>query len=145
MGLLNIEDVTHWSIAVNNLEESEEFYGEFLGLENMGRLGNSRMTYYKVAEHNILLCERKNPVDVAKQSEEHVHHSFTVSHETLVNACKLMLERQVPIDQLVHRGQGFFTGRELYFFDPSGNKLELRDPNWVAGMPKLSVEELATA
>ena len=103
------------------------------------------MTYYKGAEHNILLCERKNPVDVAKQSEEHVHHSFTVSHETLVNACKLMLERQVPIDQLVHRDQGFFTGRELYFFDPSGNKLELRDPNWVAGMPKLSVEELATA
>ena len=25
MGLLNIEDVTHWSIPVNNLEESEEF------------------------------------------------------------------------------------------------------------------------
>ena len=75
MGLLNIEDVTHLSIAVNNLEESEEFYGEFLGLDHMGRLGNSRMTYYKVAEHNILLCERKNPVDVAKQSEEHVHHS----------------------------------------------------------------------
>ena len=56
-----------------------------------------------------------------------------------------MLERQVPIDQLVRRDQGFFTGRELYFFGPSGNKLELRDPNWVAGMPKLSVEELATA
>ena len=145
MGLLNIEDVTHWSIPVNNLEESEEFYGEFLGLENMGRLGNSRMTYYKVSAHNILLCERKNPVDGAKQSEEHVHHSFTVSHETLVTACKLMLERQITIDQLVHRAQGFFTGRELYFFDPSGNKLELRDPNWVPGMPELSVEELATA
>ena len=93
----------------------------------------------------ILLCERKNPVDVAKQSEEHVHHSFTVSHETLVQACKLFLERQVPIDGLVHRAQGFFTGRELYFFDPSGNKLELRDPDWSAGMPELTVEELAAA
>ena len=47
MGLLSVKDVTHWSIAVNNLEESEEFYGEFLGLEHVGRLGNSRMTCFK--------------------------------------------------------------------------------------------------
>ena len=32
MGLLTIEDVTHWSIPVNNLEESEQFYGDLLGL-----------------------------------------------------------------------------------------------------------------
>ena len=142
MGLLDVQDVTHWSIAVNNLEESEEFYGEFLGLEHVGRLGNSRMTCYKVAEHRILLCERKNQQDVSAQSEEQVHHSFTVSPETLVQACKLFRERQVPIDRLVHRGVGFFTGRELYFFDPSGNMLELRDPTWSAGMPELSVDEI---
>ena len=51
MGLLNIEDATNWSIPVNNLEESEEFYGEFLGLEYVGRPVNSRMTCYKVDEH----------------------------------------------------------------------------------------------
>ncbi|MEC8958407.1 MAG: VOC family protein [Chloroflexota bacterium] len=143
MGLLDVQDVTHWSIAVNNLEESEEFYGEFLGLELVGRLGNSRMTCFKVAEHRILLAERKNPQDVSGQSEEQVHHSFTVSTETLIKACKLFLEHEVPIDQLVHRKQGFFTGRELYFFDPSGNKLELRDPTWSDGMPEATVEELA--
>lgn len=143
MGLLSVEDVTHWSIPVNNLEESEEFYGEFLGLEHVGRLGNSRMTCFKVAEHSILLCERKNPQNVAAQSEEQVHHSFTVKPSTLLQACKLFLERKVPIDGLVHRKQGFFTGRELYFFDPSGNKLELRDPTWSDGMPEPTVEELA--
>ena len=79
MGLLSVKDVTHWSIAVNNLEESEEFYGEFLGLEHVGRLGNSRMTCFKAGEHRILLAERKNPQDAAAQSEEPVHHSFTVS------------------------------------------------------------------
>ena len=26
MGLLEIEGVTHWSIPVNNIEESEKFY-----------------------------------------------------------------------------------------------------------------------
>ena len=71
MGLLNIEDVTHWSIPVNNLEESEEFYGEFLGLEHVGRLGNSRMTCYKVAEHRILLCEVPSPLDPPTGSSFH--------------------------------------------------------------------------
>ena len=101
------------------------------------------MTCYKVAGHKILLCERKNPQDVAAQSEEQVHHSFTVSPETLIQACKLFQERQVPMDGLVHRGVGVFTGRELYFFDPSGNRLELRDPTWSDGMPEPTVGELA--
>ena len=39
----------------------------------------------------------------------------------------------------------FFTGRELYFFDPSGNRLELRDPTWTEGMPEPPFAELATA
>ena len=80
---------------------------------------------------------------MAAQSEEEVHHSFTVSRETLLKACELFLEHQVPIDQLAHRKQGFFIGRESYFFDPSGNKLELRDPTWSDGMPEPTVGELA--
>ena len=75
-------------------------------------------------------------------SDVPAHHSFTVSPETLVQACKLFRERQVPIDRLVHRGVGFFTGRELYFFDPSGNRLELRKPDWSEGMPERTFEEI---
>lgn len=40
MGMLKIDGVTHWSIPVNNLEESEKFYGELLGLEAKGLLAN---------------------------------------------------------------------------------------------------------
>jgi len=32
MSLLHVEGVTHWSIPVTNLEQSEAFYGELLGL-----------------------------------------------------------------------------------------------------------------
>jgi catechol 2,3-dioxygenase-like lactoylglutathione lyase family enzyme len=38
MGMLKLDAVVHWSIPVNNLEESEKFYGEILGLEHVGRL-----------------------------------------------------------------------------------------------------------
>ena len=58
MGLLKIEGVTHWSIPVNDLEESERFYGDLLGLTPMGRLGNSVMSCFNVGDHNILLCQR---------------------------------------------------------------------------------------
>ena len=62
---------------------------------------------------------------------------------SLHGACKVFDEKKIPIDRLYHRAKGFFTGRELYFFDPSGNRLELRDPTWKEGMPEPSFEELA--
>ena len=139
---LKIEGITHWSIPVNDLEESEQFYGDLLGLEPLGRLGDSRMSCFNAGGQNILLCERGQHVDKSFVEEKNVHHSFTVSPQTLVQACKLFTERKVPIDHLYHRKGGYFPGRELYFFDPSGNRLELRDPTWKADMPEPSLEEL---
>ena len=143
MGLLKIEGVTHWSIPVNDLAESEKFYGDLLGLKPLGRLGNSGMSCFNVGDHNILLCERAANVDKSFTEDHNVHHSFTVSPETLVQACKIFQERKIPIDRLYYRAKGFFTGRELYFFDPSGNRLELRDPTWKEGMPEPTFEEVA--
>ena len=56
--MLKIDGVTHWSIPVNDLEESERFYRDLLGLEYRGRLGNSHMSCFHVGGHDILLCER---------------------------------------------------------------------------------------
>ena len=53
------------------------------------------------------------------------------------------MERHIPAEHLAYQSKEFFTGRELYFFDPSGNRLELRDPTWQEGMPQPSFEELA--
>src|ERR671914_1427558 len=100
MGLLKIEGVTHWSIPVNDLAESEKFYGDLLGLKPMGRLGNSGMSCFNVGDHNILLCERAETVDRSFVEDRKVHHSFTVTPETLVQACKLFSERNVRIEQL---------------------------------------------
>ncbi len=141
MSLLKVEGVTHWSIPVNNLEESEKFYGDLLGLNPVGRLGNSVMSCFTVGNHNILLCEREQPQKLS-DVEQRVHHSFTVSPEMFVRACKVFHEKKIPIVELTYRAKGYFTGRELYFFDPSGNRLELRDPTWKAGMPQPTFEEI---
>src|SRR5678815_740118 len=85
MGTFKIEGVTHWSIAVNNLKESEDFYGGMLGLKPIGRLSNNVMSCFNVGDHNILLCEREKPQDKSIV-EDRVHHSFTAVSYTHLRA-----------------------------------------------------------
>lgn len=144
MGMLKLDGVTHWSIPVNNLEKAEKFYQEVLGLEYKGRLGNSAMSCFTVGGHSILLCQRKEPLVRTPEQDNRLHHAFDVSPETFERACKLFHKMGIQIAQpIVYREKGFFTGRELYFLDPSGNMLELRDPSWKAGMPTPTHEEIA--
>jgi catechol 2,3-dioxygenase-like lactoylglutathione lyase family enzyme len=143
MGMLKLDDVTHWSIPVNNLEEAELFYRDVLGLDYQGRLGNSKMACFTVAGQSILLCQRNDPVVRTPEQDNRLHHSFTVSPEVFEKACKLLPAQGIHIVEIVYREHGFFPGRELYFLDPSGNMLELRDPTWQAGMPTPTYQEIA--
>ena len=146
MGLLKLDGVTHWSIPVNNLEEAERFYQDVLGLEYKGRLGNSGMSCLTVGGHSILLCQRNDPVIRTPQQDNRLHHAFDVSPEMFERACRLFREKGIRIaEPIVYREHGFFTGRELYFLDPSGNMLEIRDAGWKPGMPKPSYEEIAAS
>lgn len=143
MGMLKVDGVTHWSIPVNDLAESEKFYGDLLGLESKGRLGNSNMSCFAVGGHSILLCQRREPLLRTPQQDNRLHHAFDVSPQMFERACKLFNEQGVRIaEAIVYRERGHFTGRELYFLDPSGNMLELRDPTWKAGMPTPTYEEI---
>ena len=143
MGMLKIDGVTHWSIPVNNLEESEKFYGEILGLESKGRLGNSNMSCFAVGGHSILLCQRKEPLVRTPQQDNRLHHAFDVGPQMFEQACKLFRRVGVKIaEPIVYRERGHFAGRELYFLDPSGNMLELRDAAWKPGMPTPTYEEI---
>ena len=142
MTAIKIEGVTHWSIPVNDLTESEEFYHDILGLEHKGRLPGGNMTCFYVEGNNILLAQRREPVHGRSTVDAPLHHSFTVDPACFEDSVRLLHDKGVPIDSLVYRERGFFTGREVYFNDPSGNRLELRDPTWVPGMPKPPLEEI---
>ena len=74
------------------------------------------MSCFNVGDHNILLCQRDEARGPERGRPEGPTPSPSLDFET---ACR---PRQIPIDQLVYRAHGFFTGRELYFFDPSGNR-----------------------
>jgi len=141
---MKVTGVTHWSIPVNNLDESERFYGELLGLKHLGRLGNARMSCFNVGDHNILLCERPNK-ETPEDDGARVHHSFNVDPDKWEEAVAEVHRwgaELAPDEPLVYREKGYFTGRELYLMDPSGNRIEIRDGTWKAGMPKPSIEEI---
>jgi catechol 2,3-dioxygenase-like lactoylglutathione lyase family enzyme len=140
--MLKVQGVTHWSIPVNDLAEAEAFYRDVLGLEYRGRLGDSGMACVRAGDHEILLTERKDKIRRTPDQDNRLHHSFTVSPEEWERGVKLFAEKGVEMIELTYREQGFFTGRELYFLDPSGNVLEIRDPTWQTGMPKPTIEEI---
>ncbi len=140
--MLKIDGVTHWSIPVNDLAEAEAFYRDVLGLEYRGRLGNSGMACVRAGDHEILLTERKDKIRRTPDQDNRLHHSFTMQPDEWEKCVKVLADHGVEILELMYREQGFFTGRELYFLDPSGNVLEIRDPTWQPGMPKPLVAEI---
>lgn len=146
MGMLKLDAVVHWSIPVNNLEDSDKFYGEILGLEHVGRLATSRTSCFTLGGHNILLCERKEPMVRTIQQDGRLHHAFDVSPEMFNKACKVFRDLGITIHEPVdYRPGGFFTGRQLFVLDPSGNRIELRDSSWKAGMPTPTYEEICNS
>ncbi len=143
MGMLKVDGATHWSIPVNSLEEAEKFYGEILGLEPKGRRGNSNMSCFAAGGHSILLCQRKESLVRTPLQDNRLHHAFDVTPQMFEQACKAFNRIGVKIaEPIVYRERGHFTGRELYFMDPSGNMLELRDAHWKTGMPTPTYEEI---
>ena len=143
MEKLKLDAVVHWSIPVNDLAAAEKFYGEILGLEHVGRLANSPMSCFKLGNHNILLCQRQDFIVRTVQQDGRLHHAFDVSPAMFNKACKLFHQLGIKIHEPVdYRPAGFFTGRQLFVLEPSGNRIELRDAGWIKGMPMPSYEEI---
>lgn len=145
--MIKAEGITHFSLPVRDLDEAEAFYRDMVGLELRGRLGNSGMSRVGVGAFDILLCKTDDlPVtDVNDPGSSQVHQSFHMPAGEWEKGVRQLAEKGVPITHLEYREKGHFTGREVYFVDPSGNRLELRDPTWQAGMPKLTIDEIVAA
>ena len=143
---MKIDGVTHWSIPVHDLAESERFYGHVLGLDLKGRLGGSSMSCVTAGDNSILLCETKGLTPAGPEEVRWdgagAHHSFHMSAGEWERGVRTLAAHKTPILDLVYREGGFFPGREVYFLDPSGNVLELRDPSWKPGMARPTLSEI---
>jgi catechol 2,3-dioxygenase-like lactoylglutathione lyase family enzyme len=145
--MLGAERLTHWSLPVKNLAESEVFYRDFLGLEYCGNLGGPharvpRASVFRVGESSFIIWETGIESD-PRLREAGVHYAFTVLPEVWDRAVLAIHEAGLALTgPIVYRSKGTFNGREIYVLDPSGNTIELTDPTWVEGMPEPTFEEI---
>ncbi|MPZ15291.1 MAG: hypothetical protein GEU73_12850 [Chloroflexi bacterium] len=132
MPVVQTKGLIHFSIPVNDLEESLRFYTEVLGMQFRGNVGaNGRCVV--VDNVNIILVGRQEarPVDEPLAHNGSLcHQAFQVSSADFDRALESFKQHGIQVDSEVEwRRSGTFNGRSLYFFDPSGNRLEINDPN----------------
>jgi hypothetical protein len=83
-------------------------------------------------------------VNKSHVEDANVHHSFTVTPDTLVQACKVFSEKKIPIDRLYYRAKGFFhRERTLFLRSKRRTALRVARSDMEAGMPEQTFEELA--
>jgi catechol 2,3-dioxygenase-like lactoylglutathione lyase family enzyme len=136
---VKVQGLVHWAIPVNDLEESRRFYTEILGMEDQGPVG-PEMRCVQFGDIKVLLCRRYEPGAGETARESPVHLAFRVTPEDFDRAAAQMRDWGVQVQrpsgppdtiqgEVEHRREGVFVGRSLYFDDPSGNRLELHDPD----------------
>ncbi len=112
------------ALRVNDLDKSQTFYQDVIGLELMKRFDQA--AFFRIADgyagHTTILAlfDRQAPVEQAKTTIDHI--AFTIALENF-EAEKQRLESQgssvwTTTHEWVH-------WRSLYIEDPDGNQVEL--------------------
>jgi catechol 2,3-dioxygenase-like lactoylglutathione lyase family enzyme len=121
-------------LYVTDLEASERFYADVLGLECRGREAG-RHVFFRVGEESVLLlfrseATRKDP-ETPHGSSGSGHAAFGVGAEEIGAWRERLVGRGVTIEKDAEWPRG---GRSFYFRDPAGNLLEIVTPG-VWGLP----------
>ena len=76
--MLKPEGVLHFTIPVKDLDRSEKFYTEIMGLEKMRR--NDHMVFMRAgADDYFVLTLSEKPVEPNFDKKHDIHHAFRVS------------------------------------------------------------------
>jgi len=141
VALVQTESLVHFSVPVNDLAESIKFYTEVLGMTPRGNVGPNGFCVM-VGATPIILVARATPrpfEEPEQMNGQLCHQAFQVSSEEYDRAQVAFRENGVRMANEEWRKTGTFTGRSQYFFDPSGNRLEINDPNppfWPEGLDR---------
>ncbi|HXF53606.1 MAG TPA: VOC family protein [Hyphomicrobiaceae bacterium] len=124
--MLRIDGLLHFSIPVKDLDRSEKFYTEILGLQKMRR--NNHMVFMKTARNDyVVLTYSHNPIDPNPGSAHDIHTAFRVSAEEYDRAKAFLASQGIALIKEEDRRSGTFQGRSAYFHDPDRNVIEIID------------------
>jgi catechol 2,3-dioxygenase-like lactoylglutathione lyase family enzyme len=124
--MLQIESLVHFTIPVKDLDRSEKFYTEILGLKRIRR--NSHMVFMRTPDdQHFVLTYSDNPIDPNVGDKHEIHTAFQVTSAEYDRARIFLASQQVRIFKEEDRRSGTFQGRSAYFHDPDRNVIEIID------------------
>jgi catechol 2,3-dioxygenase-like lactoylglutathione lyase family enzyme len=124
--MLKVEGVLHFTIPVKDLDRSEKFYTEILGLKKMRR--NNHMVFMRTESNNYLvLTYSENPIDPNRGNAHDIHSAFWVTAEEYDRAKAFLAAKGIALIKEEDRRSGTFQGRSAYFHDPDRNVIEIID------------------
>lgn len=123
--MLKTEGVLHFTIPVKDLDRSEKFYTEIMGMEKIRR--NNHMVFMRAGEDCFVLTFSENPIDPNRGNAHDIHHAFRVTADEYDRAKSFLPSKGIPIIKEEIRRTGTFQGRSAYFHDPDRNVLEIMD------------------
>jgi catechol 2,3-dioxygenase-like lactoylglutathione lyase family enzyme len=124
--MLKTEGVLHFTIPVKDLDRSEKFYTEILGMEKVRRTGH--MVFLRAAgRDNFVLTYSEKPIDPNPIGRHEIHSAFRLSAQEYDRAKSFLASQGIEIFKEENRGSGTFQGRSAYFLDPDRNVIEIMD------------------
>jgi glyoxylase I family protein len=123
--MLKTEGVLHFTIPVKDLDRSEKFYTEIMGMERIRR--NDHMVFMRAGKDCFVLTYSEKPVDPNPGEGHDIHHAFRVSAEEYDRAKPFLAANGIRLLNEEHRRSGTFRGRSAYFHDPDRNVIEIID------------------
>src|SRR5437868_13777557 len=123
--MLKTEGVLHFTIPVKDLDRSEKFYTEIMGMERLRR--NNHMVFMRAGEDCFVLTYSEKPIDPNVDNAHEIHHAFRVSGREYDRAKAFLASKSIKIIKEEDRRAGTFQGRSAYFHDPDRNVIEIMD------------------
>ena len=123
--MITTEGFVHFTIPVKDLDKSEEFYRDVLGLQKLRR--NRHMVFLEAHGTSFVLTHSENPIDPNVGDKHDIHTAFRVSSEGYDAAKKFLADKGIRVFKEENRDSGTFQGRSAYFHDPDRNVIEIID------------------
>jgi catechol 2,3-dioxygenase-like lactoylglutathione lyase family enzyme len=121
--MIKTEGVLHFSLPSSDLDRSASFYHDILGMKIVER--TPRMVFLRSGENYFIMAKGDAPIRFESSQKTPVHHAFKVNPEDFEPAIAFLREKGVDVFHIEDRNEGVFWGKQAYFLDPDGNKLEI--------------------
>lgn len=116
--------IGHVVLKVKNLERSEKFYTEVLGLRIVDRLGD-KMTFFSWEDnhHDLAIYAVGDDAEDTRRKQVGLFHVAMQigSYGELQRAYRFLKEKGVPIRGTSDHG----VSKSIYLADPDGNEIEI--------------------